>query len=66
MKTLFRRLQRLEARVRAADHSHSVLIQFVDVDMSVTSTLTMEASKPPLWTHFAPGTGAHSAGPRPQ
>jgi len=65
MRTIFRRLERLEAQVLAANDSHSALIQFVDVDMRVTSTLLIEAGKS-LWTHFEARTEDSSGASRPE
>jgi hypothetical protein len=46
-RNLSRRLERLEARVPSVDQLRSVLINFLDADGSVTSSLLLEPGKPP-------------------
>ena len=50
-KNISRRLARLEARVRPASDSFSILIQFVDSEKRVTSTLLVESGKR-VWTNL--------------
>ena len=51
---LARRIGRLEARTAAAsDHySHEHLVQFVDTDKRVVSTLLLKTGEAGVWTHF--------------
>jgi hypothetical protein len=45
-RNLSRRLERLEARAQSVEELRSVLINFVDPDGSVTSSLLLEPGKP--------------------
>jgi hypothetical protein len=47
IRNLSRRLERLEARAPSVDELRSVLINFLDADGSVTSSLLFEPGKPP-------------------
>ena len=47
-RNLSRRLERLEARAPSVDELRSVLINFLDADGSVTSSLLFEPGKPSM------------------
>ncbi len=45
VKKIHRRLERLEARVRPADHSFSMMIHFIDPEKGMTGTLLLKSGK---------------------
>lgn len=57
MKRLFRRLERIEARVRPATQSISFLIQFLDPEKGVIRTLRLSPGHEQVWTDLYPDTG---------
>jgi hypothetical protein len=63
MKTLSRRLHRLEARVRPRTTAVSFLIRFVDADKRVTCTLQHGPGDVHVWTDLPSGGEAHNALP---
>jgi hypothetical protein len=52
MRHLLRRLERLEARVAPSAPALSILVQFVDPQMRVTSTLHLGPGQERVWTYF--------------
>jgi hypothetical protein len=68
IRSVTRRLERLEARsvAAAAAHSHSHLLRFITPEGEVASTLLMETGKPSVWTHLLleePSADAKTAAP---